>query len=131
MNDNPDSYWKPIGPVETEKPEKLSPKAEPKPEWPTLSEIESKPVGDWEVKLSLWEKIQAALKIIDLLQTIRRASMGNWKTTTGAIIAGLATVLQALGIVEIPPEVQTGIISVALFVVGLFAKDATAGGEKK
>lgn len=57
--------------------------------------------------------------------------MGNWKTTTGAIIAGLATVLQALGIVEIPPEVQTGIISVALFVVGLFAKDATAGGEKK
>jgi len=131
MNDNPDSYWKPIGPVETEKPEKLIPKAEPEPEFPALTEMESKPVGDWEVKLSLWEKIQAALKIIDLLQTIRRASMGNWKTTTGAIIAGLATVLQALGIVEIPPEVQTGIISVALFVVGLFAKDATAGGEKK
>lgn len=131
MNYDPENYWKPIGPVETEKPEKLSPKAEPKPEFPALTEMESKPVGDWEVKLSLWEKIQAALKIIDLLQTIRRASMGNWKTTTGAIIAGLATVLQALGIVEIPPEVQTGIISVALFVVGLFAKDATAGGEKK
>ena len=129
MNYDPENYWKPIDPVETEKPEKLSPKAEPKPEWPTLSEIESKPVGDWEVKLSLWEKIQAALKIIDLLQTIRRASMGNWKTTTGAIIAGLATVLQALGIVEIPPEVQTGIISVALFVVGLFAKDATPKDE--
>ena len=129
MNYDPENYWKPIDPVETEKPEKLSPKAEPKPEWPTLSEMESKPVGDWEVKLSLWEKIQAALKIIDLLQTIRRASMGNWKTTTGAIIAGLATVLQALGIVEIPPEVQTGIISVALFVVGLFAKDATPKDE--
>jgi len=131
MNYDPENYWKPIGPVETEKPEKLIPKAEPEPEFPALTEMESKPVGDWEVKLSLWEKIQAALKIIDLLQTIRRASMGNWKTTTGAIIAGLATVLQALGIVEIPPEVQTGIISVALFVVGLFAKDATAGGEKK
>lgn len=131
MNYDHENYWKPIGPVETEKPEKLIPKAEPEPEFPALTEIESKPVGDWEVKLSLWEKIQAALKIIDLLQTIRRASMGNWKTTTGAIIAGLATVLQALGIVEIPPEVQTGIISVALFVVGLFAKDATAGGEKK
>lgn len=129
MNYDPESYWKPIGPVETEKPEKLIPKAEPKPEWPTLSEIESKPVGDWEVKLSLWEKIQAALKIIDLLQTIRRANMGNWKTTTGAIIAGLATVLQALGIVEIPLEVQTGIISVALFIVGLFAKDATPKDE--
>lgn len=131
MNYDPESYWKPIGPVETEKPEKLIPKAEPEPTFPVLSEIESKPVGGWEVKLSLWQKIQAALKIIDLLQTIRGFNMGNWKTTTGAIIAGLATVLQALGIVEIPPEVQTGILSVALFVVGLFAKDATAGSEKK
>ena len=129
MNYDPENYWKPIDPVETEKPEKLSPKAEPKPEWPTLSEIESKPVGDWEVKLTFWQKIQAALEIIDLLQTIRRANMGNWKTTTGAIIAGLATVLQALGIVEIPPEVQTGIISVALFIVGLFAKDSTPKDE--
>lgn len=129
MNYNPDSYWAPIDPVETEKPEKLSPKAEPKPEWPTLSEMESKPVGDWEVKLTFWQKIRAALIIIDLLQTIRGFNMGNWKTTTGAIIAGLATVLQALGIVEIPPEVQTGIISVALFVVGLFAKDATPKDE--
>lgn len=131
MNYDPESYWKPIGPVETEKPEKLIPKAEPEPTFPVLSEIESKPVGGWEVKLSLWQKIQAALKIIDLLQTIRGFNMGNWKTTIGAIIAGLATVLQALGIVEIPPEVQTGILSVALFVVGLFAKDATAGSEKK
>jgi len=129
MNYDPESYWKPIDPVETEKPEKLIPKAEPEPEWPTLSEMESKPVGDWEVKLTFWQKIQAALKIIDLLQTIRRANMGNWKTTTGAIIAGLATVLQALGIVEIPPEVQTGIISIALFIVGLFAKDATPKDE--
>ena len=129
MNYDPESYWKPIGPVETEKPEKLIPKAEPEPTFPVLSEIESKPVGGWEVKLSLWQKIQAALKIIDLLQTIRGFNMGNWKTTTGAIIAGLATVLQALGIVEIPPEVQTGIISVALFIVGLFAKDATPKDE--
>lgn len=115
--------------TELRRPEKLIPKAEPKPEWPTLTEMESKPVGDWEVKLSLWDKIQAALKIIDLLQTIRGATMKNWKTTVGAIIAGAATVLQALGVVEIPPEVQTGIISVALFVVGLFASDATGAGK--
>mgnify|MGYP000033980049 CR=1 FL=1 len=129
MNYDPDSYWKPIAPVETEKPEKLIPKAEPEPEFPALTEMESKPVGDWEVKLTFWQKIQAALKIIDLLQTIRGFNMGNWKTTTGAIIAGLATVLQALGIVEMPPEVQTGIISVALFIVGLFAKDSTPKDE--
>lgn len=115
--------------TELRRPDKLQPKPEPKPEFAEQQELDSSPVGDWEVKVSLWEKIQAALKIIDLLQTIRRASMGNWKTTTGAIIAGLATVLQALGIVEIPPEVQTGIISVALFVVGLFAKDATPKDE--
>lgn len=115
--------------TELRRPEKLIPKAEPEPEFPALTEMESKPVGDWEVKLTFWQKIQAALKIIDLLQTIRGFNMGNWKTTTGAIIAGLATVLQALGIVEIPPEVQTGIISVALFIVGLFAKDATPKDE--
>ena len=115
--------------TELRRPDKLQPKPEPKPEFAEQQELDSSPVGDWEVKVSLWEKIQAALKIIDLLQTIRRASMGNWKTTTGAIIAGLATVLQALGIVEIPPVVQTGIISVSLFIVGLFAKDATPKAE--
>jgi len=115
--------------TELRRPDKLQPKPEPKPEFAEQQELDSSPVGDWEVKLTFWQKIQAALKIIDLLQTIRRANMGNWKTTTGAIIAGLATVLQALGIVEIPPEVQTGIISVALFVVGLFAKDATPKDE--
>lgn len=115
--------------TELRRPDKLQPKPEPKPEFPALTEMESNPVGDWEVKLTFWQKIQAALKIIDLLQTIRGFNMGNWKTTTGAIIAGLATVLQALGIVEIPPEVQTGIISVALFIVGLFAKDATPKDE--
>ena len=131
MNHDPERYWTPIEEVALRPPEAIHiPPAQP-PAFPSLTEIKSDPVGDWEVKLSLWQKIQAALKIIDLLQTIRGFNMGNWKTTTGAIIAGLATVLQALGIVEIPPEVQTGIISVALFVVGLFAKDATAGSEKK
>jgi hypothetical protein len=55
--------------------------------------------------------------------------MKNWKTTLGAIVAGAATVLQALGIVEIPAEVQTGIMSVALFIIGIFAKDATPKAE--
>lgn len=115
--------------MELRKPERLQPTKPEPPTFPTQKELDSSPVGDWEVKLTFWQKVQAALKIIDLLQTIRGSNMGNWKTTTGAIIAGLATVLQALGIVEIPPEVQTGIISVALFIVGLFAKDATPKAE--
>lgn len=55
----------------------------------------------------------------------------NWKTTIGALVAGLATVLNALGIVHIPAEVQTGIIAVALFIVGLFARDASNSDDKK
>ena len=49
--------------------------------------------------------------------------MKSWKTTIGAIIAGIAGILNALDIVSIPSDVQVGILSVALFVVGLFAKD--------
>lgn len=129
MNYDPERYCTPIEEVALRPPEAIHiPPAQP-PAFPSLTEIKSDPVGDWEVKLSLWDKIQAALEIIYLLQTIRGATMKNWKTTVGAIIAGAATVLQALGVVEIPPEVQTGIISVALFVVGLFASDATGAGK--
>ena len=116
--------------VETREPDRYEPAPDASPPIRPPDPMESDPVGDWEVKVSFLDKIKAAWTIVQLINLLR-SGMGNWKTTAGAIIAGLATALQALGIVEIPPEVQTGIISVALFVVGLFAKDATAGGEKK
>ena len=50
--------------------------------------------------------------------------MKNWKTTLGAIIGGLATILNVLGIVEIGTEVQMAIVTLGLFIVGLFAGDA-------
>ena len=119
MNYDPENYWKPIGPVETEKPEKLIPKAEPEPEFPALTEMESKPVGDWEVKLSLWEKIQAALKIIDLLQTIRRASVGIGVTNEGltiqiylndgAVGVGVDSVSTAIGVYAVDGSVAIGV----------------------
>lgn len=118
-----------ITPTELRKPDKLQPKPEPKPEFAEQQELDSSPVGDWEVKVSLWNKIKVALKVIELINLLRGINMKNWKTTLGAIVAGAATVLQALGIVEIPAEVQTGIMSVALFIIGIFAKDATPKDE--
>lgn len=118
-----------ITPTELRKPDKLQPKPEPKPEFAEQQELDSSPVGDWEVKVSLWNKIKVALKVIELINLLRGINMKNWKTTLGAIVAGAATVLQALGIVEIPAEVQTGIMSVALFIIGIFAKDATPKAE--
>ncbi len=49
--------------------------------------------------------------------------MKSWKTTLGAIIAGLAGILNALGIVVIPADVQVGVLTVAMFIIGLFAAD--------
>lgn len=91
--------------------------------------------SNWE--LTPWEKL--TLTIDDTLKYTNAAmqalpyivklfyggTVKNWKTTLGALIAGLATVLNALGIVDIPAEVQTGIMAVALFIIGLFARDAS------
>lgn len=49
--------------------------------------------------------------------------MKSWKTTLGAIIAGLAGILNATGVISIPVEVQNGILTIALFVIGFFAAD--------
>jgi uncharacterized membrane protein len=58
-----------------------------------------------------------------LVKLIVGIIMKSWKTTLGAIIAGLAGILNALGIVTIPAEVQMGILTTALFIIGLFAQD--------
>lgn len=50
--------------------------------------------------------------------------MKSWKTTIGAIIAGASGILSATGVITISPEVQSAILTIALFVVGFFAADA-------
>lgn len=48
--------------------------------------------------------------------------MTNLKTTVAGVVAAIATFSQAFGF-EIPAEVTNGIIAVALFFMGLFARD--------
>lgn len=57
-------------------------------------------------------------------QLLKGLIMKNWKTTLGAIVAGVATALQAFGIISIPADVQMYIVGVAVFIIGLFAPDA-------
>ena len=49
--------------------------------------------------------------------------MKNWKTTISSVIGAIVILCKVFG-VEIPQPVSDGILAVALFLVGLFAKDA-------
>lgn len=113
---------------------KTRPIEHPEVEVPEMATPLPEDRSNWE--LTPWEKL--TLTIDDTLKYTNAAmhalpylvklfygvTVKNWKTTIGAIIAGVATVLSALGIVAIPAEVQTGVLAVALFIVGLFAGDA-------
>ncbi len=75
--------------------------------------------------ITLWAKISLYGKLARyLFITITGIVMKNWKTTVGAIVAGIATALNAFGVINIPTEVQMYIVGVAVFIIGLFAGDA-------
>jgi hypothetical protein len=54
--------------------------------------------------------------------------LNNWKTTALGIITMLAFVVKALFGIEVSVEVQTGFVTVVVFLIGLFAKDADKTG---
>lgn len=92
---------------------------------------------DYTVEPTIGERLAKVWKTIKItarltpyfVQLIIGSKMKNWKTTLGAIIGGLATILNVLGIVEISAEVQMAVVTLGLFIVGLFAGDAK--GEAK
>lgn len=47
----------------------------------------------------------------------------NWKTTLTAIVGAIAAIVAAFGI-QVSTEVQIAIVTVAMFLIGLFAGDA-------
>jgi len=53
--------------------------------------------------------------------------MRNWKTTIGAIVTLLAGILPYVG-VELSPEVQAAMVTVGIFIIGIFAKDNSVSG---
>lgn len=74
---------------------------------------------------SVWAKIGLYGRLARyVFITITGIVMKNWKTTVGAIVAGIATALNAFGVINIPTEVQMYIVGVAVFIIGLFAGDA-------
>lgn len=54
----------------------------------------------------------------------------NWKTTLGAVMVVLANFLGAIGI-TLSGEVQTALITVGIFIIGIFAKDKNVSDTKK
>lgn len=49
--------------------------------------------------------------------------MKDIKTTIAGLVAGVAVILKTLGL-EVPQEVWDGIIAIAVFALGWFAKQA-------
>lgn len=86
----------------------------------------------YEVELTIGERLAKVWRTIKItarvtpyfVQLIIGSKMKNWKTTLGAIIGGLATILNVLGVVDISAEVQMAVVTLGLFIVGLFAGDA-------
>lgn len=90
------------------------------------------PVASYDVSdsVSLRDHLRAAGVVLSLtphlVKLIYGMIMKNWKTTLGAIIAAVAGLVNALGLVTITPEVQMSILTVALFIIGFFAPDSKA-----
>lgn len=74
---------------------------------------------------SAWRMVRIGYNLTPyLVKLFVGAKMKNWKTTLGAIVGGIATVLNVLGIIEISAEIQMALVTIGLFIVGLFAGDA-------
>lgn len=73
---------------------------------------------------TLWFVAKNAPNVWRIYSLIRKAfPMKNWKTTISSVIGALVILCKVFG-VEIPQPVSDGILAVALFLIGLFAKDA-------
>lgn len=52
-----------------------------------------------------------------------RKKMNNWKTTLTAIVGAIAAIVAAFGI-QVSTEVQIAIVTLTMFLIGIFAGDA-------
>ncbi|MBL7988823.1 MAG: hypothetical protein JNJ94_12240 [Chlorobi bacterium] len=91
MNYNPEDPWKEIEQVELRKLDTQSVEPKDEPEFRTIQEIDSKPVGDWE--LSWWEKLKLGNAILTFINDWRAGRVKNWRTTllgiAGAVVLAI------------------------------------------
>lgn len=92
--------------------------------------------GDWW-KLSAWERLTLTVDDVILktrlvvgltpylFQSMVGVQMKNWKTTLTGIIGAIAYACNLIFGLEIPSD---AILAVALFAIGLFAKDSNVTG---
>lgn len=113
----------PLEPVQVERPQFAPERIRVPEELPVPVRTEPLTLGDHLRRLWLISKLTVRTTP-HILKLIVGVKMKNWKTTLGAIIGGLATILNVLGIVDIPSDIQTAIIALGVFIVGLFASDA-------
>lgn len=78
-------------------------------------------LGDW--LRGGWMVVRLSPYFISLAWGIL---MKNWKTTIGAIVGAIGYILNATGVINLTADVQMAIVTIALFVIGLFAGDASA-----
>jgi hypothetical protein len=74
-------------------------------------------------------RIQTDLLRRDLYHYYRNNKMGkDLKTTIAGVLAGVAMILRALHIADIPDFILDAVTAVAVFLLGLFAKDKNTNG---
>lgn len=75
-----------------------------------------------------WRYMKAATAATPhLVKSLWGLIMKDWKTTLTGIVGAVAALLGTLGIVDIPANVQVGIVSVTMFLIGWFAGDKKKG----
>lgn len=104
----------------------------------TLEQLPITPkfTGEWW-KLTLWERVTLTIDDVILktrlvvgitpylFQSMIGVQMKNWKTTLTGIIGAIAYACNLIFGLEIPSD---AILAVAIFAIGLFAKDSNATG---
>lgn len=104
----------------------------------TLEQLPITPkfTGEWW-KLTLWERVTLTIDDVILktklvvgitpylFQSMIGVQMKNWKTTLTGIVGAVAYACNLIFGLEIPSD---AILAVAIFAIGLFAKDSNATG---
>ncbi|MBK7034673.1 MAG: hypothetical protein IPH49_15785 [Ignavibacteria bacterium] len=104
----------------------------------TLEQLPITPkfTGEWW-KLTLWERVTLTIDDVILktklvvgitpylFQSMIGVQMKNWKTTLTGIIGAIAYACNLIFGLEIPSD---AILAVAIFAIGLFAKDSNVTG---